>query len=249
MTDVVLRSRRAPLARSPASPPMITAPPPAPSIINDPIDPLDQNIPLRYLREVGTRAVLRVFWDGDGACGDRGYHDGVIHLADSDRIEDFELGGDPSDHPAQCWPDHCDACGAARPAGLPSHAFQVFHSRLYEAPDRTIVEERAMSPGDCFHSTWTHDDKTGACWYWDDCSEPHLNVVLPHGGSWDVMSRANNCDRKEDRRHRCWCAHGDPSRGELVTVDKVGVTCGAGGGSILSRGYHGVLQRSILRRC
>ena len=68
-----------------------------------------------------------------------------------------------------------------------------------------------------------------------------LMVRCPDGTDWCIDSRANNCDMKDDHTHKCWIRHGDPPR---VTVDKNGVTCGAGSGSILTHSskYHGFLR-------
>ncbi len=83
----------------------------------------------------------------------------------------------------------------------------------------------------------------GQCPYWDNCDGRHLMVVLPKpGGTWDVDSRASNCTMRDDRQHRCWVRHGDPTRPETLHVDKQGHTCQAGAGSILSGGFHGYLH-------
>lgn len=97
-----------------------------------------------------------------------------------------------------------------------------------------------------------------------------LVVMLPNGREWHVDGRASNCDspcascgqpyhahypsaadarpfpctRYQDARpHKCWVRHGEPPN---VTVDKNGVTCGAGAGSIASgegaQHYHGFLR-------
>ena len=76
----------------------------------------------------------------------------------------------------------------------------------------------------------------------------HLAVRTP-GGTWDVESRASNCTMPNDDVHRCWVRHGDPRRPETVHVDKSGVTCGAGAGSILRGGYHGFLHNGELTSC
>jgi hypothetical protein len=71
----------------------------------------------------------------------------------------------------------------------------------------------------------------------------HLVVVCPNGYTWDIDSRASNCTMPYDYNHRCWVRHGDPPK---ITVDKNGVTCAAGAGSILAGDYHGFLQNGIL---
>lgn len=66
---------------------------------------------------------------------------------------------------------------------------------------------------------------------------PHLCVQTP-GGRWVIDSRASNCGLPFDYEHRCWIRHGDPP---AITVDKHGVTCAAGAGSIQCGNYHGFL--------
>lgn len=70
----------------------------------------------------------------------------------------------------------------------------------------------------------------------------HLWVQTP-GGSWCIDSRASNCTLPYDYEHRCWVRHGDPP---VVTVDKHGLTCSAGAGSIQCGSYHGFLQNGRL---
>lgn len=77
-----------------------------------------------------------------------------------------------------------------------------------------------------------HPDAQGRC----------LFVATP-GGIWCIDSRASNCTLPNDNEHRCWCRHGDAP---LITVDKVGLTCSAGAGSIQSGDWHGFLRNGEL---
>lgn len=71
---------------------------------------------------------------------------------------------------------------------------------------------------------------------------------LPEGHTWHIDSRASNCTMKTDTAHRCWIRHG--SVGEMLTVDKQGNTCQAGGGSINVDGiWHGFLRAGRLVSC
>lgn len=70
-----------------------------------------------------------------------------------------------------------------------------------------------------------------------------LVVRLPNGHDWCIDSRCNNCTRPNDNAHRCWIRHGEPPN---ITVDKNGVTCSAGGGSIQSGDFHGFLRNGVL---
>lgn len=94
-------------------------------------------------------------------------------------------------------------------------------------------ESGKPQPGDMFwfSSTYKNFD-------WDNFEGPELHVILPNGIEWNIDSHANNCDMKDDRFHRCWIRHGEPPN---ITVDKKGITCHAGAGSIQGGDYHGFL--------
>lgn len=78
--------------------------------------------------------------------------------------------------------------------------------------------------------------------WWRGPDNRVLQVKTP-GGDWIIDSRASNCDLPKDNAHRCWCRTGTPPD---ITVDKNGVTCGAGAGSIQCRDYHGHLVKGYL---
>lgn len=85
-------------------------------------------------------------------------------------------------------------------------------------------------------------------WDWTNETEPHLLVRCPNGPGehrdWDIDSRAKNCALPNDKVHRCWIRHGIPPN---ITVDKAGVTCSAGAGSIAMPKWHGYLKNGILQ--
>lgn len=102
----------------------------------------------------------------------------------------------------------------------------------------------------------------GAMWFapWlDRTFKPqlkHVLVVKTPGGDWVIDQQASNCTmpnqpiegttdtfNRYQEDHHCWILHGDPPD---VTVDKNGVTCGAGAGSILQGSYHGFLRNGYL---
>lgn len=63
------------------------------------------------------------------------------------------------------------------------------------------------------------------------------------GSHWNIDGRASNCTKPNDHEHRCWVRHG--TVGERLTVDKNGLTCEAGAGSIFmgrNREWHGFLR-------
>jgi hypothetical protein len=64
---------------------------------------------------------------------------------------------------------------------------------------------------------------------------------------WYIEGRASNCTKPEDNDHRCWVRHG--TVGEKLTVDKAGLTCGAGAGSFFmgpNNEWHGFLRNGKL---
>lgn len=74
-----------------------------------------------------------------------------------------------------------------------------------------------------------------------------IGCVCIGGHHWYIDSRASNCTMKEDRQHRCWVRHG--TVGEKLTVDKDGLTCGAGAGSFFmgpNHEWHGFLRNGKL---
>jgi hypothetical protein len=93
---------------------------------------------------------------------------------------------------------------------------------------------------------WPHQFGAGAMWLavwypknftWVNETGPHLIVKTP-GGEWDIDSRASNCTMPEDKLHRCWIRQGIAP---AITVNKQGLTCDAGAGSIAVGNYHGFL--------
>lgn len=130
------------------------------------------------------------------------------------------------------------------------------------------------APGDPQARFTIHDAPAGSMWHMSwypkewGVGEDGLSlcVVLPNGHHWHIDGRASNCDSKcktcavaykeqvhrtdtchfvESRPHHCWVRHGDPKTG-MIHVDKNGVTCGAGAGSIQAGDYHGFLHDGYL---
>lgn len=115
-----------------------------------------------------------------------------------------------------------------------------------ERPDGTAIYNTASGrpePGDLF---WTQhgslkENGSAPCYLWDNCDGRHLYGILPNGHRWNIDGRARNCALPHDRLHRCWVRHGTPESGALH-VDKAGLTCEAGAGSIDAAGWHGHLS-------
>lgn len=100
-------------------------------------------------------------------------------------------------------------------------------------------DDNPLPPGAMYYATWLEE----LDWYWKGPDGRVIQVVLPDGHIWTIDGRSNNCTRvnmPKDDGHRCWIRHGTPPR---LTVDKNGITCAAGAGSIASPlGYHGFLR-------
>lgn len=134
------------------------------------------------------------------------------------------------------WPTHC-TCGLAF---TDQDEWQEFHDRIYTDGTRTWPM-RELPVGAMYYADWYWDRM-----FWDNKTDGHLMVITP-GGEWCVDSRASNCTMPNDRLHRCWVRHGDPeSVPSNLHVDKQGVTCAAGAGSIAQKTYHGFLHNGHL---
>jgi hypothetical protein len=178
-----------------------------------------------FAQEIGTRVSLRKYW-GDKEC-DGWIHNAKFFLWDiPDKINENHFGGDPEDYPEELWQVlRCEKCGQPAPADAKR---QVNNQRLYDTPSGK------PEPGSIYWADWYPDNM-----FWDNHKGPHLLAVLPNGWIWVIDSRASNCTLPEDRLHRCWCRHGEVPD---ITVDKNGITCSAGAGSISGGDWHGFLR-------
>jgi hypothetical protein len=100
-------------------------------------------------------------------------------------------------------------------------------------------------------NTWMVDSRASNC---DSpcskCGKAYNQHINPQGqfiGYCDSNKTQWQQDPyyQDSRPHKCWVRHGDPKTG-TVHVDKNGVTCGAGAGSIASGSYHGFLHNGFL---
>lgn len=128
-----------------------------------------------------------------------------------------------------------------------------------------MVTTREMPPGAVYDADWMHG-------WAENCGPDGRSIcaILPNGAYWCIDSRATNCDSpckhcqkpfhqhiraggiptcpgyEDAKPHKCWIRHGEPPN---LTVDKNGVTCGAGAGSIAVTGWHGFLSGGVFRPC
>jgi hypothetical protein len=221
-----------PTAALPAQPKPPQPPPPRPPPLK-----------ARFIEEVGVSASLRIYWHSDIPCQGWSYHNAENEIKRSSIVGERDFAGEVKDYwGSPLWAKVCDHCGTPVPDAKDANlSYQVFYRRLYNTPSGK------PEPGDIFFRDVLC--KTYGCHYWDNCPGLHLHAILPNGTEWDIDSQANNCTKPNDRLHRCWVRHGDPTKGELVHVDKAGLTCQAGGGSIISGNYHGFLHNGIFTSC
>lgn len=189
---------------------------------------------------------LRRYASGVACTGPMGYHNAMVFTGTSEaryndqgvllQVETATPHGDLR------WPTHC-VCGYAFDV---DDTWQDWQERVWTRTDtdeirllRAHVDADspipAAEPGACWDATWLHYP----CYIGPDGIT--LMVRCPDGHDWNVDSRASNCTLPDDNVHKCWVRHGDP-RDCHVTVDKNGVTCSAGAGSIQTPNWHGFLR-------
>jgi hypothetical protein len=195
---------------------------------------------------------LRRFVRDDAACPREGgkwsYHGALLVLGDApiawsaeqpDRrahwFKDPEGGyGTPRfEYPGRDdprWPARCE-CGHEF---APDDPRQEWSGLLYRRFDNDeLVTLRDAPPGAMWDAPW---------YPWKGPDGLSLMVKCPNGDEWCIDSRASNCTMPEDTGHRCWIRHGEPPR---ITVDKAGLTCNAGAGSIQAGDYRGFLRDGV----
>lgn len=150
-------------------------------------------------------------------------NDGQVTIAIDNRASPVPWPAD--DDPR--WPTHCE-CGFAF---RDSDPHQRWTEMLYRRSDTGALTTLRTAPEGAM---WN------APWYpWKGPDGLSLVVRCPGGAEWMIDGRANNCTLPNDDVHRCWIRHGEPPR---ITVDKNGLTCSAGAGSIQAGSYHGFLR-------
>lgn len=167
----------------------------------------------------------------------------ILYTADGNI--DGRSKGPPRDDPR--WPRVCASCG--RPFNE-NDEWQLHGQQIYIRPDtRERYTLRDAPIGACWDAWWIHarNSRQGriplvpgvGSMLGDDGRS--LIVKCPDGHDWMIDARARNCTMPTDNTHHCWVRHGRPEDGNLH-VDKSGVTCGAGAGSIDTGKYHGFLH-------
>jgi hypothetical protein len=182
--------------------------------------------------------------------GQYSYHNGMNLLGDFDfplpsegeyeQWTDFvetlrPAAGDPR------WPAACECGVTFENSDTMERGGQMFVHRLHKRSDNgELVTLRDAPAGAMWLAWWMKHE--GRFWDWDNQTEAPLICKTP-GGEWNIDGRASNCTMPNDRVHRCWVRHGNPP---IITVDKNGQTCAAGGGSIAQPNWHGFLSNGEL---
>lgn len=167
------------------------------------------------------------------------YHDAVTFFRDVERVPESDGRAQIDELRATMavpdWPIAC-ACGYAFQE---KDEWQSFNQRLYRRADTgELVTLRDAPPGAMWDATWYHNSDIQGLGG-PNTDGRFLVVKCPNGREWCIDSRCSNCGSPDDNVHRCWVRHGEPPN---ITVDKNGVTCSAGAGSIQAGDYHGFLR-------
>jgi hypothetical protein len=136
------------------------------------------------------------------------------------------------------WPARC-SCGYAF---TDAEDRQLFSQTLYRRADTGEVFTLADAPIGAIYNAW---------WFtripaYTGPDGQSLMCRCPDGHDWMIDGRASNCTLPDDNVHKCWVRHGTPPE---LTVDKNGVTCSAGAGSIATGKWHGFLRNGYLVGC
>ena len=142
-----------------------------------------------------------------------------------------QVDGPMVDHADPRWPTTCD-CGYVFG---PEDEWQVFTDVIYD----NGLPLREAPIGSLWDAFWYPNERRGP-------DGLYLLAKCPGGGIWSIDGRASNCGLPQDHEHRCWVRHGSPKDG-TIHVDKNGLTCQAGGGSIQTHNWHGFLTRGFFQ--
>lgn len=198
-------------------------------------------------RMVGMRTYT--WQDHEGWTCQAGWHESEVVYVERRPVQLDPDGREKpyADDPDWTWPTDCKRCGIE----IPSPHRQVWSQRIWRRTD--TGEERFNHSNPDVAAPGIPIAEPGASWdaSWLKAMYPDtedgivLIVRCPDGHDWTVDSRARNCTMPDDDVHHCWVRHGDP-RECRVTVDKDGVTCAAGAGSIQTPNWHGFLRGGLL---
>lgn len=181
----------------------------------------------------------------DGPCEGSGFSFHNAQVLIGEQSDAGDPIGDLHPHDDPRWPEACEHCG--RPFE-DSDSWQLFRRDIYVRPD--TGQEFTLDEADvgaCYNATWISESRE-AGGFMTGADGRSLFVKCPDGHLWCIDARASNCTLPDDKAHKCWVRHGRPEDGDLH-VDKNGVTCAAGAGSIDTGKWHGFLHHGGLVEC
>lgn len=208
---------------------------------------------------------------GSSQCSVFGYHSVSVYIGDREARPD-DACGDKVDHSDPRWPTHCD-CGYEFKE---NDTWQYRVDALYQRSDTLELTTLNKAPvGAMWFAPWMSDipEMTGPDgntlmvrlpgkhdWIVDgrasNCDSPCSKCGKPYNahvvnGLCAPIPKGENYDQEKHyyhdaRPHKCWVRHGEAPN---IHVDKNGVTCGAGAGSIAVPSYHGFLHNGHLTDC
>src|ERR1044072_2413872 len=190
------------------------------------------------------RFFRRFTWSGQSKCSSQfGSHNASVFLDEMEDLTPYEtiscdIDVEPFKDDSR-WPTHC-VCGYAF---QPDDQYQISVDRIYRRTDTGEEMTFQTAPAGAMWDAWWYPDA------WKGSDGIALVVKMPQGGEWVVDSRCSNCTLPNDNVHKCWIRHGNPRKPETLLVDKNGVTCKAGGGSIQMTNWHGFLRFGFLEEC
>lgn len=199
---------------------------------------------------IARRSLRRYVFSNKDTCNHPGqkYHNAKVQIEDDTLyIETSESGykgwmpthGLEHDRSDTRWPKLC-ACGYQF---QPEDEWQLFYEPLYRRVENDTGERWPVlqaPPGAMWYDLQDRNDT------WFVGPDGRRLYVMTPGGDWCIDWRASNCTLPKDNEHRCWIRHGIPPE---ITVDKNGLTCAAGAGSIIRGDYHGFLRNGYLESC
>lgn len=223
-----------------------------------------------WLEPIGLfRYALRRYSRAKGGCSAGVYHDARVEIGEHnadfapERRNGRPIAGAvawPRDDSR--WPVKCSRCEYLF---LPDDSWFFDIDQLYRRSDDGSVCTIPTAPiGAIWNAGWLADNPE-----WCGPDGRSLYARCPGGNDWGIDTRASNCDSpckhcatpyhahkgitsfqpgghayEDARPHKCWVRHGEPPE---IHVDKNGVTCGAGAGSIQTSNWHGFLHHGYFR--
>lgn len=117
---------------------------------------------------------------------------------------------------------------------------RALHVRLPNGHDWAIDSRASNCDSPCANCGRPYYAHTETSWW---CSQAEQERA--RSAAWEEITKPDSTYKRyvDARPHKCWVRHGEPPD---LHVDKAGVTCNAGAGSILSGDYHGFLHNGFL---